>query len=120
MEFIEEQIKAYIDIKNQIEELEAKKNEIGETIKDYLKTAEGKKFDGQNYKAALVDKTLFKYTDEAAIVRYIKRYNLKNYLKETINTKVLNDDLKKGGSLEEDLKEYFVKTSSEQLNTGVK
>lgn len=118
MDNLETKLGEYVAIKTQIEQLEAQKEKLAEEIKAELRTANDQKFEGVNYKAAIVNKTMFKYTDEAAVLMYAKKYNLKNYIKETINTKVLNEDLKKGGALAQNLKDYYTKTLNESLTVG--
>lgn len=118
MDILEQKIEEYTKLKSDIDTLNNQKEQLGEEIKSLLRVCQDNKFKGDNYTASIVNKTTFKYTDEAAILLYAKKYNLKNYIKETVNTKALNEDLKKGGTLTEDLKKYYTKSVTESLTVG--
>lgn len=114
---LDNMIKEYIDIQKQEEEIKAKKEQLGLQIKEALAnepdatyiTAEGNR-------AMMVEKTTFKYTDELAIMNYIKTKGLSDvYLTTKIDTTKFNKELKSEGMLFEAVKSFVTKTITEAL-----
>lgn len=120
MEKLEQLLEEYTNIKNQIDLLNTKKNELSEEIKDILDSIGGK-YSDNGYKAAIIEKTTFTYDDKIAIINYIIKKGLKDiYLTTEISSTKLNNELKKGGTLYERLKKYMTKNVTESLTVTVK
>lgn len=120
MEKLEQLLEEYTNIKNQIDLLNNKKNELSEEIKDILDSMGGK-YSNNGYKAAIVEKVTFTYDDKTAIINYIIKKGLKDiYLTTEISSTKLNTELKKGGTLYERLKKYMTKNITESLTVTVK
>jgi len=78
------------------------------------------KFTTENdVEAKIAEKTYFKYNDELAIIKYLKEHELAGFIKESINTSCMNNELKKKGTLTEDLKGYYTTTTSPSLSVKV-
>ena len=115
MEKLEQLLEEYTNIKNQIDLLNNKKNELSEEIKDILDSMGGK-YSNNGYKAAIVEKVTFTYDDKTVIINYIIKKGLKDiYLTTEISSTKLNNELKKGGTLYERLKKYMTKNITESL-----
>ena len=68
------------------------------------------------YDVSLVDKKTFKYDDELAIRDYLRLNNLNEYLVESIDTKRLNESLKKSNELYNDLVKYITPGTTTSLS----
>lgn len=111
-------IEEYNEIQKKIDELTEKKNELNEKIKVAMIDQKVNKVETTNgVTASLVAKTSSKYTDEVALIKYLKENDGLKYIKETVNTKLLNEDLKKSPSL---LTENLKPTSSVSYSLTVK
>lgn len=113
---LEDMLKEFIELKKQEDELKAKENELASKIKEELKKLPKSKYDANGIKATITNKTTFKYDDEVAIMNYIKSKGLKDvYLTYKINTTKFNEELKKEGTLFENVKGYVTKNLTEAL-----
>lgn len=101
-------------------ELQSKKSSIEEDM-EALKESIMSKMDElglnktttpDNITASIVMKETFKYTDEPALVKYLKDNNLSQFIVEKVNAVPMNKELKKGMSLTENLKSMYTKTVS--------
>ena len=120
-EFLESLLAQYQSIKIKEEEIKAEKEELGQTIKDILGQKENNKYEGNLYKASIVNKTTFKYNDESGLIQYVVSKGLLDlYLVKEINTTKFNKDLKQKGKLYEDVKNYITEQITESLTVGVK
>ena len=65
--------------------------------------------------AKVVAKETFKYTDESAMIKWLKNNGYAQFVVEKVNTTPMNKELKKGLTLTESLKTMFTKTTSYSL-----
>lgn len=120
-EFLDSMLEQYQNIKTREEEIKKEKEELGNKIKELLKHNENNKYEGNLYKANLVNKTTFKYNDVSGLMQYVVSKGLSDlYLVKEINTTKLNKDLKQKGKLYEDVKGYITEQITESLTVGVK
>ena len=120
MKNLDELIKEYEVACAEVVAATAKKDELAEEIKEQLQGKLGKTFtteDGTN--AKLVESVRFTYDDSVAIINYLTQKGLKpTYITESIDTKKLNAELKKAGTLYDGVKPYVTKTITESLRVG--
>lgn len=114
---IDEYLKNYFEIKSQIdtltEKLKVENKKIVEMLTVDYKT---KKYIGNEYSAtvALTDK--IKYNDEAELIKILEKDDLlKQYVIKAINTKALNEQIKKSDSVQKKLKESYTTTPQSSL-----
>lgn len=114
---IDEKIKEYFELKNQIDELTKKKDELASSLKEELQAyPEGKLTEDGRYKAKIVSRTTYKYTDETAIINYLTQRGLSEiYITKKIDTTKFNKELKNKGVLYEALKNSIVENTSDSL-----
>ena len=105
---IEMKVKEYFQAKQVAEEAKAIADALGNELKEIL-VQEGitKETTSNGYDVSLVDRKTFKYDDELAIRDYLRLNNLNEYLVESIDTKRLNESLKKSNELYNDLVKYI-------------
>lgn len=108
-------IEAYADIVERIAELELKKRELSDQIKAELAAQGLNEFENNTVKARITSRTTFKYTDEVAIINYLRGKKLNKYINEKIATTALNKDLKISGVLRKDLCNYIEEAISDSL-----
>lgn len=120
MRNLDELIKEYEVACAEVDVATAKKDELANEIKEQLQGKLGKTFtteDGTN--AKLVESVRFTYDDSVAIINYLTQKGLKStYITESIDTKKLNAELKKAGTLYDGVKPYVTKTITESLRVG--
>lgn len=112
-----DKIKEFYALKKHIEELTKQKDKLGEEIKEFLKSQDDMiYFDDNGYIAKIVTKTIFKYSNEKAIVDYLDKSNLADiYVTRKVNVSKLNDELKVGGKLYEDLRGFTTENKVDSL-----
>lgn len=111
---VNEKVKEYADLIAQKEAIDAKLAELKQQIVDGIGGAG--KFDADDGTVASVtEKVTFKYQDEPGIIAKLKAGGLTSYVKESVNSTLLNKELKKGGMLNESLSPMFVKSISYTL-----
>ena len=112
-----DKIKEFYALKMHIEELTKQKDKLGGEIKEFLKSQDDMVyFDDNGYTAKIVTKTIFKYSNEKAIVDYLDKSNLADiYVTRKVNVSKLNDELKVGGKLYEDLKGFTTENKVDSL-----
>ena len=116
---LEQMLEEYLAFKKQEEEAKAKKDAISLKIKEELKKLPECKYNENGFTVSAVKTTTFKYNDEVAIMNYIKRNGLTNaYLQTQIVTTKFNNELKKEGTLFENLKSYITKNETYKLNVS--
>lgn len=116
---LEQMLNEYLELKKQEKEIKAKKDELGTKIKEELKKLPERKYNANGYKALIINKTNFEYNDEAGIINYIKAKGLSDiYLTTEIETTKFNDELKKEGTLFENVKSFVTKNLTETLNVA--
>ena len=114
---IEEKIKNYYEAKKIADEAKATVDFLGAELKEIL-IQEGisRETTSNGFDVSLVDKKTFKYDDELAIRDYLRSNNLSEYLVESIDTKRLNEGLKKSNELYNDLVKYITPGTTTSLS----
>lgn len=115
---LEEDVKKYIELKEQIEKLSAEKDILSNSIKEALdKIASHSYTTADNRTVKIVSRTTYTYLDEAAIMQYVILKGLGDvYVMKKIDTKRLNKELKSKGKLFEGIKPYVSENISYSLN----
>lgn len=96
------------DISTQMSTLKATIIEELDDITEYVTT-------DTHVTAKVVAKETFKYTDESAMIKWLKNNGYAQFVVEKVNTTPMNKELKKGLTLTESLKTMFTKTTSYSL-----
>ena len=108
---LNENIKLYAELQEQMETIKVQLEELKATITDEM-GSETKVTTPDGITAQLIKKETFKYTDETAMISYLKSKGLNQFIIEKINTTPMNNELKKGMSLTEDLKPMYTKSTT--------
>lgn len=112
---IKELLKDYTDLTSQIEELEAKKDLIRGQVLNKLGEMGVEKYVDDDYSATLSYKDTYKYSDETAIINWLKNNGYEKFVIEKVDTK-LNKELKSGTkALTEGLNGLYVHNTSTAL-----
>lgn len=118
---LDEKIKRYFELKDEIAVLETEKDQLSESIKAMIGVFPDQAYttpDG--YSAKLIEKTTYKYNDETAIIKYLNDKNLADtYMVKKFDTTKINKELKNHGILFNDLKEYISEVLTESLTVKV-
>lgn len=104
---IEEKINEIISLEHQKEELEAKQDVLKAEVMAEMDQNGLKKVSTNEADVTKANKVTYSYTDEAAIMDYIKSNGLDNYLEVKIRKTDFNKELSKKGSLYESLSGKF-------------
>ena len=96
-------VEEYNELQKKIKELTDRKNELNESIKKALLDAGLSKTETpQGTQVTLTTKVSLKY-DEVQVIKYLKENHLNEYIVEKIDTKKLNEGLKKSKVLNESI-----------------
>lgn len=116
IEELNDNLKEYFELKAKKEDYEAQVKHLNSIIVEQLEMLGEKKYSNGEYSATLSYKEGIKYNDEQALIELLKQdENLKSYVVETINSKGLNELIKKSESVASKLNENYTKTSSSSL-----
>ena len=113
---LNENLEKYYQLQKEIEEREEEMKALKESI---IKEMELEGVTSQNtgkVEGKIINKTSFKYTDEVAILNYLRSHRLNNFISNKVNTSAMNKELKNKGTLYEDLKSYCSESSSTTLS----
>ena len=114
---LELKVKNYYEAKRFADEAKAQVDRLGLELKELLfKEGITKESTSNGYDVSIVDKKTFKYDDELAIRDYLRSNNLNEYLVESIDTKRLNESLKKSNELYNDLVKYITPSITTSLS----
>lgn len=114
---LEAKIKHYFDAKKFADEAKAQVEFLGAELKELLdKEGITKDTTSNGFDVNLIEKTTFKYDDELAVRDYLRQNNLNEFLVESIDTKRLNESLKKSKELSNDLSMYIFPTRTVSLS----
>lgn len=115
---MDDKIRDYYRLKEEIEMLTAKKDLLGNAIKkDMEKYPDGYTTKDGRYKVKIVPKTMIKYRDESAIIEYLNSKGLSdNYVIKKLDTTKLNKELKNRGLLYEAVKNNISESIIESLS----
>ena len=117
---LNEKLERYYQLQKEIEEREEEMKSLKEEI---IKEMEIEDISSQNtgvVEGKIINKTSFKYNDEVAMINYLKEKGLESFVNSKVNTSNMNKELKKKGSLYEDLKPYVLETSTSTLSVKSK
>lgn len=117
---LNEKLERYYQLQQEIESREAEMKTLKEDIIEEMKDENISSKDTGNVVGKIVDKTTFKYNDEISMITYLKEKGLESFVNSKINTTNMNKELKKKGSLYEDLKPYVLETSTSTLSVKAK
>ena len=112
---LNEKLNRYYELQEQVKELS---DEMDSLKSEIISDMENEGITNQKtdeVEGKLVNKTLFKYTDEIAILKYLRDNKLDNFIQSKVNSSI-NKELKTKGKLYEDLKLYCSETNSTQLS----
>lgn len=113
---LEININKYKEIQDQIESLEAIKNELKNQIIEEMDSSNlNNILTETGVSAKLVDKQNFKYLDELAIMRFLKENGYEQFIKQSIDTTNMNKELKKSNLLAESLKSLYTVNTNRTL-----
>lgn len=117
MKDLNQLIKEYQSVCNELKLIQAQKDSLAEEIKDLLQDKIGKTFTTEEgVKASVVEQTRFTYDDNVALISYLTKNGLKaTYITETIDTKKFNAELKKSSTLYDNVKSFVTKNVTETL-----
>lgn len=114
---LDEKIKKYFELKEEIEKLESQKEELSNSIKTMIAIFPEQSYTTpEGYSAKVVTKTNYKYVDETAILNYLDKKKLTEmYVVRKLDTTKINKELKNHGLLFKDLKDYINENLVESL-----
>lgn len=113
---LNENLERYAQLQKEVEERETEMESLKENIIKQM-SAEGiTSQDTGTVLGKISNRTSFKYTDEVAVINYLRSHRLNNFLTSKVNTTVMNKELKGHGSLYEDLKPYCVENNTISLS----
>ena len=115
-EQLKENLEEYSKLAKQAEELKSKLEQLKGCIVENMNSLGVTSYKADDVEGKIISKNLYKYKDEIAIVSYLKKNKLNNYLQEKINTTVMNKELKNKGLLYESLKDYVEENNSIALS----
>lgn len=119
MKTIDEQIKKYLELNAQKEALEASMTELKNAITASLadETLDGATYTTEDGNATVTKsvKENFKYTDETAMISILESKGLNQFVTKKVVTTALNKELKKGGVINDALKDLYTSCISESL-----
>ena len=119
MSRLDELLQQYMDIKKQEDELATKKESLSTEIRTLLEKEPKMKYEGASNKASLIEKILYKYEDEAAIINYLNCNKLNEiYIVKKIDTSKFNKELKSKGTLYNHLKRYISESKTLALSVS--
>lgn len=113
---LNENLERYYQLQKEVEEREDEMKALKESI---VKEMELEGVTSQNtgkVEGKIINKTAFKYTDEVAILTYLRSKRLNNFITTKVNTSAMNKELKGKGALYEDLRPYCEESSSTTLS----
>lgn len=108
---LNENVKLYVELQEQMEAIKEQMETLKATITEEMGN-ELKVVTPDGITAQLIKKETFKYNDETGMIAYLKSKGLNQFITEKINTTPMNNELKKGLSLTEDLKPMYTKAIS--------
>lgn len=113
---LEEKVKKYFELSQQMKALKDEADALKDEIVAQMEAADLKKVNIDNLTASITPKEYVKYTDELAILGFLKNQGYMNFVKESVDTTNFNKALKTNNSLQENLKGYYTTTISSSLS----
>ena len=113
---LNENLERYYQLQNEMSKIDEEMKSLKEEI---VKEMEVLGVNSQNtglVEGKIVNKQTFKYTDEVAIINYLRSHRLNNFISTKVNTTSMNKELKNKGALYEDLKSYCTENNSITLS----
>ena len=109
-------IENYVQIQKKEDEIKQQKEDLRKLILAEMETNDIKSFTTVSGNSATIAyKDNIKYTDEFAIIEYLREHDYKEFISTKINTTELNKQLKKQTKLSEDLSSKFTITQTSAL-----
>ena len=108
---LNENLERYYQLQKEVEEREEEMKSLKEEI---VKEMGIEGISSQNtglVEGKIINKTSFKYTDEIAILNYLRSHRLNDFISTKVNTTAMNKELKNKGVLFEELKPYYSENS---------
>lgn len=117
---LQEQIKKYAELQAQKEALEKELAQLKPGIVEGLQELGTKLYRTEDgtAQASISTRETIKYVDEAETLKFLKKNGYSQFVTETINTKALNAEIKKGVVLTESLSPLYTKTTSYSLTVS--
>ena len=119
---VDSEIKEYLELAKQKEELEMKMNTLKESIAKNINRDDGLELpmtsestyttEDNSATVTLSSKETIKYSDETAIISILEEKGLNQFVTKKVVTTSLNKELKKGGMITESLKGLYTTTST--------
>lgn len=113
---LNENLERYYQLQKEVEEREEEMKSLKEEIVAEMQKEGLKSQDTGLVEGKIIDKVSFKYTDEVAILNYLRSHRLNNFISNKVNTTAMNKELKNKGALYEDLKSYCTENTSTTLS----
>lgn len=111
-----ENLKKYYELQKQIETLSQEAETIKQTILNEMNAEGMVSYSDGTYTAKIAKRQTFKYTDENAIIAYLRSHHLAECISTKVNSTTLNKKLKASQALCESLKEYYTENQSQALS----
>lgn len=114
---LDEMINNYKTLQDKEDEIKKKMDELRVRIIAGMKAENKKKIvTDTNVTASISEATRLTYTDEQAIIAYLKAHNMRSFLKESINVSIMNKEIKGSQLLQENLKNFYTNITSDRLS----
>lgn len=116
---LDENIKKYAELQEEIDRLTKEASSLKATILDEMglfssvSTKEG-------YIASVSKRETIKYNDELGIIKYLEDNHLNEYITKKVDSTKLNKEIKKSTTLNESLKPMFTTTTTYALSVKKK
>ena len=112
---LNEKLERYAQLKAQSESLKEEMDDLNQEIKDMILAHPEyeNRYVNDKYNALVVEKRNFTY--DAAVLTYLKKNKMHNYIKESVDTTKLNKDIKANSILNESVRQYYTETVSHSL-----
>ena len=112
---LNEKLERYAQLKAQSESLKEEMDDLNQEIKDMILAHPEyeNRYVNDKYNALVVEKRNFTY--DAAVLTYLKKNKMHNYIKESVDTTKLNKDIKANSILNESIRQYYTETVSHSL-----
>lgn len=113
---LNENLERYAQLQQEVEERKVEMESLREEIIKQMNEQGITSQDTGTVLGKIINRTSFKYTDEVAVINYLRSRRLNNFLTSKVNTSAMNKELKGHGSLYEDLKPYCVENNIVSLS----
>jgi hypothetical protein len=112
---LKENVKKYLELSRQADELKAQLEELKASIVEEMESNNITKYEDGEVNANLIYKTNIKYNDELSMIKYCEENGLNQFVTKKLNTTSMNKELKKSKSLNESLNQFYTETTTKTL-----